>query len=148
MIIDSFLFDFKVQNNHNRFFLRFYRTYSTKPPIYSELEKKHGYVPDLVNISLAPPTHVEVKVIIEETNFSFPCRLVLKESVGELKNKLAKKIDLQPSQISLLLYDVAAKRHYGKQDFNIPPTRPIYSYNVHDGDEIYIRKKISFFFFF
>ncbi|CAD7015255.1 unnamed protein product [Ceratitis capitata] len=108
-----------------------------RPKRYDELVTKHGKLDPLVNINLKPEKRLKVFITYKEKTET---RLLdVYCTVGDLKTRLEKLIDLPANKMRLYYVDQDFKE-FGPELMKYPNKR-LYSYNIQAGDEIIIDEK-------
>lgn len=108
-----------------------------RPKRYDELVAKHGKLDPLVNINLKPEKRLKVFITYKDKTET---RLLdVYCTVGDLKTRLEKLIDLPANKMRLYYVDQDFKE-FGPELMKYPNKR-LYSYNIQAGDEIIIDEK-------
>jgi len=125
---------------------------------YYELVSVHGELQPLIDIKLKPKTKVKLRFVLDELVSEKDISVY--KTVRELKvyievsvlishkflNNIYQQIALepifgiQPCRMKLFYQDMAVIEGYGWEEMRFPG-KQLYSYNMHDGDEIHVSLK-------
>ncbi|OXA55210.1 tubulin-specific chaperone cofactor E-like protein [Folsomia candida] len=118
-----------------RFFIRKFLDVEEKPLRYFELTEKHGQLLPLADINFKPVTKVTLKIKFGSETVNQ--KINLRQSVKELKKFLEPTVGLPASRMDLYFLDLGL----GGRNILRHPNKQLYTYNMHDGDEIYVEIK-------
>lgn len=132
------------RDKYERKYIRYFMDAPSKPERYYELEKKHGKLDKLVDVSLEVDNRVQVKIKFGEKHVYE--KVDVRQSVREFKKKLEQFVGHPSSKFRLFFIDIEATRI--SSNYSIPNTeelrasdRKLFSFNVRDGDEFEIDLK-------
>jgi hypothetical protein len=119
-----------------RAFIRYFlEKEEPRPKRYAELVSIHGELEPLVSLDLKPQTHVKIKFIMDELIEEKDIKVY--QTVKELKVFLEPLFGIIPTRMRLFYVDVGLN---GEEEMKFPD-KQLFSYNLHDGDEIHVYPK-------
>lgn len=128
------------KENCERKYIRHYLDVAQKPPLYYELESKHGKLNKLADVNLEGNKRVHVKIKFRDEHIYE--RIDVRQTVGEFKKQLEKFVGYPASRFRVFYIDIEAcsLSIYGPEEIK-HPNRCLYSFNIRDGDEFEIDLK-------
>jgi len=128
------------KENCERKYIRHYLDIPIKPPLYYQLENKHGKLNKLADVNLEGNKRVQVKIKFRDQHIYE--RIDVRQTVGDFKKQLEKFVGLPSSRFKVFYIDIEAcsMSIYGPEELK-HLNRCLYSFNIRDGDEIEIDLK-------
>lgn len=128
------------KENCERKYIRHYLDVAQKPPLYYELESKHGKLNKLADVSLEGNKRVRVKIKFRDEPIYE--RIDVRQTVGEFKKQLEKIIGYPSAKFRVFYIDIEAcsLSIYGPEELK-HANRCLYSFNIRDGDEFEVDLK-------
>jgi hypothetical protein len=122
-----------------RAFIRHFAQSDTKPQRYFELLAMHGELAPLIDVQFKPSTLIKVRICCE--HFMEDRQVSIYQTTHELKTTLEPILGITSSKMRLFYVDPALQGVFGREELRLPH-KPLYSYNMQDGDEIHIEQKL------